>query len=371
MRFYGGNIMNFKTKRGIASLMVLFIGFIGFFSFSSNNVAAATSAGYALQPATSGDNVDISGGSYLVTGDPGQKIELKLKIVNQESSKRTFLYLVNTAYTNSSGALAYDKTKVTDPSLKYQMGKLVTPNKGTITIPGKATATVTATLTVPKNAYKGSIMGGFNVSPYKEKAKGTVGSNGTLIKNKFSYSIPIQVKQTNASSDEAVYSVRYVRPSTVDDKLGPAKPGVKANVHNSKNSYMGQLSSKAIVTKKGDKKFKITETKDNQNLAPTSNYDYSISWGKKSLQSGQYHLKLTYKAPGGLKSWVINKDFTITNSDAAKYNKLAGIKPNYLWLYILLGILALAIILGLGIYLGRRNNNNNNGQNGSTRRRRR
>ena len=99
-----------------------------------------------------------------------------------------------------------------------------------------------------------------------------------------------------------------------------------------------------------------------------------ISWGKKTLQSGEYHLKLTYKTNGGIKSWVLNKDFTITNNDAAKYNKLAGVKPNYLWLYILLGILALAIILGLGIYLGKRNNNKNNGNNNSgntTRRRRR
>lgn len=96
-----------------------------------------------------------------------------------------------------------------------------------------------------------------------------------------------------------------------------------------------------------------------------------VSWGKQKLQSGDYHLKLTYKTQGGIKSWVINKDFTITNNDAAKYNKLAGIKPNYLWLYILLGILALAIILGLGIYLGKKNNNKGNNSGNTTRRRRR
>jgi Protein of unknown function C-terminal (DUF3324). len=206
-------------------------------------------------------------------------------------------------------------------------------------------------------------MGGFYVTPYKEKAKGTVSQNGTLIKNKFGYAMPIQITQTGAKNVDPKYAIRTVKPVTVQS--GKTHPGVSANIHNSTNSYAGDLSSSATVTKKGDKKFKITENKPNQELAPTSNYDYSISWGNKRLEAGNYHLKLVYKTQGGLRSWVLNKDFTITNSDAAKYNKLAGIKPNYLWLYILLAILLLAIILGLGVYLGKRNNNNNNGNNGN------
>lgn len=239
-------------------------------------------------------------------------------------------------------------------------------------VPAGKTATLTANIVIPKKSFNGYIMGGFNVSPYKEKAKGTVSSNGTLLKNKFSYSIPIQIHQNGKENQEPKYSVMSVRPNTVSSAKGP-NAGVTAKVHNANNAYAGQLSSKAVVTSKSDKKFKITEVKNNQNLAPTSTYNYSISWGKKRLQAGNYHLKLTYKTAGGIKSWVINKDFTITNNDAAKYNKLAGIKPNYLWLWILLGVLALAIILGLGVYLGKRNNNkdNNNNSGNTTRRRRR
>ncbi|WP_334329796.1 DUF3324 domain-containing protein [Companilactobacillus sp. HBUAS59699] len=365
-------------KNIISKLVFTVMSIIGIFSFASNNITnvkAATNGGYALQVlGKSNDNVNIDNGSYVITGDPGQKVEVKLGIVNQESDTRTFLYNANTAYTTDNGNLGYDKTKVVDSSLKIQTRNIVTPNKGTISIPGKSTATVTATITVPKKSFDGYLMGGFNVSPYKEKAKGTVTSNGTLIKNKFSYSIPIQIHQTGKDKIEPKYSVRTVKPNTVAATNGK-EPGVLANVHNSNNSYSGSLSAEAIVTKKGDKKFKITNKSTSQEIAPTSNYNYSISWGKKSLQAGDYHLKLTYKTAGGIKSWVLNKDFTITNSDAAKYNKLAGIKPNYMWLYILLAILALAIILGLGIYLGKKNNKNN-GNNGGpnnqpTRRRRR
>jgi len=363
-----------KAKFGfffvIAFIFTLFIAS----PLATNNVKAATSGGYSLKPAgESNDNVDIGNGSYVVTGDPGQTVELKLMVINKESSARKFEYFVNTAYTSDTGALSYNKTKVSDPSLKIKTSSLATPNQSIFQIPGNTTATLTAKITIPEQKFNGYLMGAFTVTPYKEKAKGTVGANGTLIKNKFSYSIPIQVHQKDADMEETKLSVMSVKPASMVNGAKQA-PGVQARVHNSMNSYAGSLDSKAIVTKKGDKKFKVTAVKGNQNIAPTSNYNYSISWGNKALQAGDYHLKLTYKTAGGLKSWVINKDFTITNNDAAKYNKLAGIKPNYLWLYILLGVLALAIILGLGIYLGRRNNNkgnNDSNNSGNTTRRRR
>lgn len=349
---------------------VLSLVLVSFVNYDTVN--AATNGEYALKVGGENtDNLNIDNGSYVITGDPGQSVQVKLMVINKANKERKFEYHVNTAYTADGGTLAYDKTKVSDPDLKVQVRSTADPNDAVFSVPAGKTATLTANIVIPKKSFNGYIMGGFNVSPYKEKAKGTVTSNGTLLKNKFSYSIPIQIHQNGKENQEPKYSVVSVKPNTVSSAKGP-NTGVTAKVHNANNAYAGQLSSKAVVTSKSDKNFKITEVKSNQNLAPTSSYNYSISWGKKRLQAGNYHLKLTYKTAGGIKSWVINKDFTITNNDAAKYNKLAGIKPNYLWLWILLGVLALAIILGLGIYLGKKNNNNNNnGNSGNTTRRRR
>lgn len=361
-------------KKKVSFMLVLsFIIALFTFGIGGNNVKAATSGDYALK--VGGENSDvlnIDGGNYYITGDPGQTVDLKLLVVNKASDTRQFQFRVVTAYTNDKGTLSFDKIKVSDPSLKYKVRNYATPKDAVFKVPGNKTATLTFKVTVPKESFNGSIMGGVTVSPYKEKAKGTVSSNGTLIKNRFSYSIPIQIKQKDHENEEAKYSIRTVRPALVGTSSG-SNQGVNANIHNSTNSYTGSLSATAVVTKKGDKNFKIKQNYGSQNIAPTTNYNLGISWGKKSFQSGEYHLKVTYKTTGGIKSWVLNKDFTITNDQAAKYNKLAGQKPNYLWLYILLGILALAIILGLGIYLGKRNNKNNNGNNSNnnTRRRRR
>lgn len=361
-------MLRIKSKVSIIiSLMVaLFLSLLG-----ATSINAATSGDYTIKPGgSSNDVVNLDNGGYLITGTPGQTTDIKLMVINKASNTRNFIYYATTAYTNSNGALSYDNDKVTDPSLKIQTKDAVSPQKSTFKVPGNTTATLTLKVSVPKKSFNGTLMGGVTVAPYKEKAKGTVGANGNLIKNKFSYSIPVQIHQKDAPKEEAKYSVRTVRPGTMTTSKGQNQ-GVFANVHNSANSYTGSLSAKAVVTKKGDKSFKVTQLYNSQDIAPTTNYDLGISWGKKALQSGDYHLKLTYKTAGGLKSWVLNKDFTITNNDAAKYNKLAGIKPNYLWLYILLGILALAIILGLGIYLGKRNNNNGGNGGQPTRRRRR
>lgn len=79
------------------------------------NVSAATSGDYTIRAAgTSNDVVNVDNGNYFVTGTPGQTTEIKLQVINKASSTRNFIYYASTAYTNDNGALAYDKSKVTD-----------------------------------------------------------------------------------------------------------------------------------------------------------------------------------------------------------------------------------------------------------------
>lgn len=352
------------SKRSLFVIFAIFGLIVS--SFAMIQTAQAASGDYSIKPEASTDEVNIDNGTYVIEGDPGQQVQVKIGIINKANKTRRFVINANTAYTKDSGQPGYDKTKVHDPSLKIQTRDAITPNHIIASVKGGKEMIIPVTLTIPKKNFKGYIMGGFNVKPYKEKAKGTVSANGTLIKNKFSYSLPIQIHQKSSANQDPKYSINTVKPGLVSD-AAHQRAGVNANVHNSTNGFVAEMSAKATVTKKGEKGFKITQSQSGQAIAPTSNYNYSISWGKKPMKAGNYHLKMVYKTNNGIKSWTLNKDFTITNAQAAKYNKLAGIKPNYMWLYILLGILLLAIILGLGIYLGRRNKNNNgNNNNGNT-----
>lgn len=338
-----------------------------------NVVYAGTSGDYSLKPVQSeSSNVNIDGGFYLIKGNPGETVDVKVAVYNFEKGDRQFLVQGNTAYTNDDGQPGYDSTKVKDPNLKIQMRNLFIDNKQVISVPGNKDTVVTLKMKVPSESYIGYLMGGINVTPYNEQAKGTVAENGTLIKNKFSYSLPIQLTQTSAQTEDVRYKINSVLPRMIEGPSGK-QVGVAAKVSNTNNAYIPGLSSKAVITKYGDKKFKTTASRDNQSIAPTSHYNYMVSWGKERLTAGKYHIKLTYSG-NGVRTWVLDKDFVITDAQAAKYNNLAGIKPNYLWLWILLAILLLALILGLGIYMGKRNNKDNGSNNqlsSNSRRRRR
>ncbi|WP_125710448.1 DUF3324 domain-containing protein [Companilactobacillus zhongbaensis] len=362
-------------RKVILKCTIVFAFIMGLFSFFNANTSFAASAGdFVIKPvAGDGTKVNTDGGFYLVNANPGENVQIKVGIFNTDKNERQFMVSANTAYTDASGNPAYNSSKVKDPNLKVQLRDTIQNNDQIITVGGNSDANATLNVTIPNQKYIGYIMGGINVTPYKEAAKGTVTENGTLIKNKFSYSIPIQMTQTGSATTDANYKISKVFPTIVPS---PAEKeiGVSAVVMNTKNAFMPNLKSKAVITKYGNSKFKKTVTQDNQSVAPTSHYNYSVGWGKDRLQSGKYHIKLTYSG-NGIKSWVIDKDFTITNAQADKFNNLAGFKPNYMWLWIILAILLLLLILGLGLYLGKRNNNNNsnnnNRLNSKSRRRRR
>lgn len=353
---------NYMRKLMLA--FALLLGLIGL--FPTNIANASVSAGYTLKPSVSDSaSVNVDGGFYLIKGKPGEIVDIKVGIYNTDSETRQFEVNGNTAYTTDDGQPGFDRAKVSDPNLKIKLHDLFTNGKQVVSVPGNKSISVTLKLKVPEQKYTGYLMGGVNVRPYHEAAKGSVTENGTLIRNKFSYSIPVQMTQQGSQNDDVNYKINNVKPRIVGATHGK-ELGVAANVANTKNAYLPGLSSRAVITKYGDKKFKKVAEQDGQSIAPTSNYNYGISWGKDRFIAGKYHIKLTYSGDS-VRTWVLDKDFVITNAQADKFNKLAGIKPNYMWLYILLAILLLALILGLGLYLGKRGNNNNNNNSNSLR----
>ncbi|MQS89149.1 DUF3324 domain-containing protein [Companilactobacillus mishanensis] len=342
-------------KQNLLKIVFAVFALVGIGFAMNTNTANATSGDFTLKPeASSSSKVNIDGGFYYIDGDPGETVDLKVGVYNTSKESRQFIVYGNTAFTTDEGQPGYDKLKVKDPNLKISMHDLFQNNKQIVTVPAGKDVVVTMNLTIPTQTIGGFLMGGINIQPYHESAKGTVAQDGTLIKNKFSYSLPIELTQAGTKRDDVNYKINLVKPRIVNTMDGK-EIGVAANVANTSNAFVSGLSSKATITKYGDKGFKKTETKDDQSIVPTSNYNYTVGWGKEPLKAGKYHIKMVYSG-NGVRTWVLDKDFTITNAQANQFNKLAGHKPNYLWLYILLAVLVLALIMGLGVYLGKKGN---------------
>ncbi|UQS83210.1 DUF3324 domain-containing protein [Bombilactobacillus thymidiniphilus] len=338
-------------------LFVSFVMTVSFVSLSSTLVDASV-GNYGLKPVY-GDNQLGKSGFIDIYGDPGSTHTIATTVINKDTKSHKYTANVYTGYTNNSGTLSFSSNSANDPSLKIKLRNIVQPKAQTVTVPAGGMVDVKFQVQIPVQKFKGFLMGGIAVTPAKgEKTQTTVSSNGTLLKNKFVQGMGIVIRQDKNSKMQPNFKVRTVVPfanATLKQR------GVKANLQNYVKGYNASIDAKATVTRRpDDHKFKKTATMSAISPAPNSNFDYMIDWGKTPLQAGDYHLRIKLVSNDKTKSWVVNKDFTISDADAAKYNKLSGIKPNYMWLWILIAILVILLVLGLGIYFGRRNQKNNN-----------
>lgn len=293
-----------------------------------------------------------------VFGEPGSKQTISIGLYNKDDKPHSYVVDIYTAYTNNSGGFAFNSNSAKDPSLKIKLRDYIAPKKQTIRVNPGEMKNVSVGLTIPTKQFQGFLMGGFSVRPSgNEKLRKQLTSNGTILKSKFIEGIPIRVSQSRNMTMAPQFKVRYVTP--YGNPTMKAR-GVNANLQNYVKGYNASIDVKATVTRRpDDHKFKKVAKQTRISPAPNSNYDYQISWGKTPLQAGDYHLHMKLTTSDKTKSWIVDKDFSISNEDAAKYNKLSGIKPNYMWLWILIAILVLLLVLGLGVYFGRRNQQKN------------
>lgn len=343
------NLYKSLTSR-ITAFMILIL------SILLTAVPVSASAGnYGLKPLYGTNQIDKNG-QIDVYGNPGSTVNISIGIVNKDSKPHKYTATINTAYTTDGGNYAFDNNMAKDSTLDIKLRNYVSPKQQTVTAAPSQVTNVTFQLTIPEEKFNGYIMGGITVKPAKgEKEYTGVTSDGTLLKNRFKQGIPVKVRQNKLNTMQPKFRAISVVPyanKTLKQR------GVQARIQNYVKGFNGDINATATVTKRpNDHKFKKIAKINDMSPAPNSNFNYPIDWGSTALQAGNYHLHVKMTSNDKTKSWIVDKDFSISDADAAKYNKLSGIKPNYMWLWILIAILALLLVLGLGIYFGRRNQN--------------
>ncbi|WP_228765796.1 DUF3324 domain-containing protein [Bombilactobacillus apium] len=334
-------------KRIRLSSLILFL-----FLACINSKANAAANNYGLKPIY-GANQIAKNGQLDIFGDPGSQQIITLGILNQDQKAHRYTARFYTAYTSGSGNYAYYRQRKIDPSLRLNLRHYVQPKQKTVKVAANQLQNVSFQVQIPKSSINGYLMGGIVVTPAKGEAiSRTVSQNGILLKNQFRQGIPVKIRQDKNLNRQPEFRVRQIVP-TVNRAMKVR--GVKANLQNYVAGFNGDIAAVATVTKRPDKhQFKKVSRQTHLSPAPNSNYNYQIDWGDSPLQAGDYHLNLKLRSADQTRSWVINKNFTINNSQAKKYNQLSGIEPNYLWLWLSIALLTLLLVLGIGIYFGRR-----------------
>lgn len=332
--------MEFKRLiKKIGLLVLMVIPFI----YADVVTASNEDLTYTISVKPVSNQIDKQATYYDLLVEPSQKETLTVIVSNTGKEEKTLRVTPTNAITNQNGVIDYsrqDKDYKYDSNLKIPFTSLVEKEKQ-VTVPAGKSEEVRFEMTVPKEPFKGMILGGFLVDVVEsEQGTDNSASGGVKIVNKFQLVKAVMLRKSEETVKPEVV-LNEVKPDLVSYRTA-----VTANLQNTEPTMFGDMTVEAKVTEKGKKEVLKSDTKKGLEMAPNSNFDYPIMWNNERLDPGEYTLSLL--ATSGTKKWQFTKDFTITKDESNKLNKEAveleePEKPY--WLYIL--IIAIFILLSL------------------------
>ncbi|MDN3190648.1 DUF916 and DUF3324 domain-containing protein [Enterococcus faecalis] len=274
---------------------------------------------------------------------PKQKQIISITFENHSENPIELEVTCHTAQTNDNGVIDYKGTKERkDSSLAYDLKELITGDQ-TVKLNSKEKKEVPYTITMPEQKFEGILLGGFHIHK-KDKEAST--NQKVQIKNDYSYVIGLQLTETETKVTPEL------KLNTVEPGLSNYRTTLFANLQNTTATMITDMTVTAEVYKENGVEVLHKTVKNNQSMAPNSNYNFPISWDNQAFQPGKYRLKLNVVDKVGHK-WSLNKEFEIKDN-VKKYNEEAvnikdQINKNNYVIYFLAFVLILTV--GIIIYL--------------------
>lgn len=286
---------------------------------------------------------------------PGEEQTVYVKLKNTTKKDVTVNIGVNEAKTNMNGTTQYDTNKIErDSTLTHSLADIVTVNK-TVVVKPNTEEKVPVKIKMPKEDIKGIILGGLSFqqkdSEVDKDSKDE--DEGLSIKNRFSYNLAMML----STNDDKVAPELVLNDVKAD--LYNARTVILANIQNTQPMLMNQLAVKANVTKKGEKEQIYKKNAKEMQMAPNSNFDYTIPMEGKTLEAGDYTLNMEATSMG--ETWKWTKNFIVTSDQADKFaEKDVDVKKedSNSWIWWVVGIVAALLIIGIIFFLMKKKGSN-------------
>lgn len=318
------------------------------------------SAGYSVAKITPDvPQVNESSVFYDLLVKPGEDFTIQAELNNHGSENVTVGMSAFTTYTNDNGEINYSAAlpeENQDESLEIAFTEIAELKEDNpVTLRAGEKKLVSMTISVPKEAADGVILGSWYFERETETKERQEPSSGITIENRFAYAMA--VKLTVQQEIE-----------TPNLNLLSAAPGlnnyrkvINANVQNDQPAIVSDLDFEGRITKKGSDRTLYSGNLTNRQMAPNSNFNVPFFLEQAQLAPGDYTLHLTAVTKDekwAEKTWEWTEDFTITREEAQKLNKEAINDPepepeSNLVIYVLIAIIAILAVF-LFIVLMRR-----------------
>ncbi|WP_413518165.1 DUF916 and DUF3324 domain-containing protein [Carnobacterium maltaromaticum] len=333
--------MGSTKKIGLMSVLFLLIG-LSFTSFTSE-AAEGNSLSYSVEAELPNNQIKEVSYFYL-SMTPAQEQTVYIRLSNHSNQEIKFNLTANTARTNSNGTIDYtDPASKQDPSLIHSFSELVSiePN---LTVPAHETKKIPVVIKMPKELFKGVILGGIHIQQLTKESDENSKAN-LQIKNQFAHVIGMALTESNELVQPNL-NMHEIKQTVRDEH-----PIVTANIQNNQAMYLEELEIETGIYSADNQLVTQKTTQNELKMAPNSNFDFMIPLNNQPLEPGEYKLIADAKSPN--QKWHFEKKFKVLKNqkkaaDSASWSKKTkSTSLNYLWVVlVILFLVYFAFILG-------------------------
>lgn len=240
---------------------------------------------------------------------PGQKQTVQVELVNPAAEDVEVEVSLNGAKTNGNGVVEFGPVGIDkDKSLKYDFVDVV---KGpeSVVIPAKGTVMVDLTITMPEVGYDGVIAGGIQL---KKKVDEKEREKQTGVINEYAFMIGMLLTETDTMV------LPELELNDIYAGLRNFRNSIFINFSNVEAAFLESATTEVQITEKDSDAVLYDTKKANMRIAPNSMVDFPVSMNGEQMTPGEYHATITVTA--GDRKWAWDKDFTITDEEADKFN---------------------------------------------------
>lgn len=313
-------------------------------------IHAATStpaSSFVLTPLLPKDQLDKQAGYFNLKVTPGSTRELKVSVSNPSKSTITLEVTPVNATTSDAGSVAYVPSNRQDPSATTTF-KDMTSAGVTVQLAAHQAKTVGFTVTIPKNGFKGEVLGGLFVTNPTASATKPTNDQGFVLKNRYAEVTAVALWCQPQETIPVQLVLDQVKVTTDN-----GQPVLFAKLRNLAPTLFGQLTIQARVIDRVTRKTVATQRLKSGSMAPNSWFNYHVALGSDRLAAGNYQLKLHLTS--GTRVWNFSHNFTLTAQRASQHNhRLVGPHKVNWWLWGSLALVGLLALLMAAYWFGQR-----------------
>ena len=303
-------------------------------SFSSDSRTS-----FSIQVILSDNLENESSNFFDLRMEPGQEQMIHVEIKNNTEEKIYIEVKIFTAFTNSDGIVDFGKRKTTNGSSLPQIDELVS-TEPILELEAYEVVNAIFHIKMPEEPYNGILAGALNFSRVLEDKEEEREAGDGTIRNTYSFMTGIFLHQGSPSTPE-------ILATDMDIELVNEKLEINTNFQNIKPAFAGALNIQTKISCKITNEVVFEEVQEGLQMAPNSNFNYTIKVDLENLQKENYIITHTLENRGEI--WEFEGSISVDGEgilEEKESAELSNIRTINAWHMILIIALLLLIVGG-------------------------